>query len=147
LGAINVKGGSSGGGLYFVPQKHAEELRDLTAFVKSIDSQMHLIPLLDIVDQRDMLAEAFVADTMDELRALSAEMGNILGSESRTITEDTYDSYVSKAASLMAKADEYGKLLDRSLETANIELQVFKVKTLSLGARVRKPKSLSNGRT
>jgi hypothetical protein len=146
LGAINVKGGTSGGGLYFVPQKHASELRDLATFIKSIGSQMHLIPLLDIVDQRDMLAEAFVADTMDELRQLSAEMGKILENQSRTITEDTYDSYVAKAATLMARADEYGQLLDRSLDTANLELQIFKVKTLSLSSRVRKPKSLSTGK-
>lgn len=141
LGAINVKGNS--GGLYFVPQKHAAELRDLTSFVKSLGSQMHLIPLLDIVDQREMLAEAFVVDTMDELRALSIEMGKILEHKSRTITEDTYESYVSKAAALMTKASEYETLLDRNLDTATTELGLFRVKTLSLASRVRKPKMAS----
>ena len=144
LGAINVKG-SSGGGLYFVPQKHAEELRDLAGLIKSIGSNMHLIPLLDIVDQREMLAEAFVADTLDELRALSIEMGKILDNPTRTITEDTYDTYVSKAASLMSKAQEYETMLDQTLDSANIELQVFRVKTLSLASRVRKPKSFGSG--
>lgn len=144
LGAINVKG-SGGGGLYFVPQKHADELRDLMELIRSVGSSMHLIPLLDIVDQREMLADAFVADTLDELRALSIEMGKILDSPSRTITEDTYDSYVSKAADLMSKATEYESLLDRNLESANVELQVFKVKTLSLANRVRKPKSFGSG--
>lgn len=144
LGAINVKG-SGGGGLYFVPQKHSAELRDLADLIKSIGSHMHLIPLLDIVDQREMLAEAFVSDTLDELRALSIEMGKILDNPSRTITEDTYDAYVSKAAELMTKASEYESLLDRSLESANLELQVFKVKTLSLADRIRKPKSFGSG--
>jgi hypothetical protein len=144
LGAINVKG-SGGGGLYFVPQKHAEELRDLAGLINSIGSNMHLIPLLDIVDQRDMLAEAFVADTLDELRALSIEMGKILDNPTRTITEDTYDAYVTKAATLMTKASEYEALLDKTLDSANIELQVFRVKTLSLASRVRKPKSFGSG--
>lgn len=144
LGAINVKG-SGGGGLYFVPQKHSAELRDLAEFIKSIGSHMHLIPLLDIVDQREMLAEAFVADTLDELRALSMEIGKILDTPSRTITEDTYDAYAAKAANLMTKASEYEGLLDRSLESANLELQVFRVKTLSLADRIRKPKSFGSG--
>jgi hypothetical protein len=144
LGAINVKG-SGGGGLYFVPQKHSGELRDLAGFIKSIGSHMHLIPLLDIVDQREMLAEAFVADTLDELRALSIEMGKILDNPTRTITEDTYDSYVSKAAELMTKASDYESLLDRNLESADLELQVFRVKTLSLASRIRKPKSFGGG--
>lgn len=141
LGAINVKG-AGGGGLYFVPQKHVSELRDLADLIKSIGSQMHLIPLLDIVDQREMLADAFVQDTLDELRALSMEMDKIFDNPNRTITEDTYDAYVSKAAGLMTKATEYESLLDKNLESANIELQVFKMKTLSLSSRVRKPKSL-----
>lgn len=144
LGAINVKG-SGGGGLYFVPQKHSAELRDLAGFIKSIGSTMHLIPLLDIVDQREMLAEAFVADTLDELRTLSIEMGKILGDPNRTITEDTYDAYVTKAAELMTKASDYEGLLDRSLENANLELQMFRVKTLSLSERIRKPKSFGSG--
>lgn len=143
LDAVNIKG-SGGGGLYFVPQKHAEELRQLTALVKQFGSQMHLIPLLDIVDQREMLADAFVSDTLDELRALSVEMGKILENPTRTITEETYDAYVSKAAGLMTKASEYESLLDRTLDTANLELQIFRTKTLTLSTRVRQPKSLSS---
>lgn len=143
LGAINVKG--SGGGLYFVQQKHAEELRDLATLIKGIGSQMHLIPLLDIVDQRDMLAEAFIADTMDEVRAISAEMGKILQDQSRTITESTYDAYAGKATGLIEKAREYHQLLDRNLDTANFELDIFQKKTLKLINRIRRPKSLGSG--
>lgn len=143
LGAINMKG--NGGGLYFVQQKHAEELRDLAKLIKGIGSQMHLIPLLDIVDQRDMLAEAFIADTMDEVRAISAEMGKILQDQSRTITESTYDAYAAKAAGLIEKTREYHKLLDRNLDTANFELDIFQKKTLKLINRIRRPKSLGEG--
>lgn len=143
LGAINVKG--NGGGLYFVQQKHVEELRDLAELVKSVGSQMHLIPLLDIVDQRDMLAEAFISDTMDEVRALSAEMGKILTDQERTITEKTYDDYAGKAVQLIEKAREYQQLLDRNLDTASFELDIFQKKTLNLLTRVRQPKSLGSG--
>lgn len=142
LGAINVKG--SGGGLYFIQQKHADELRDLATLIRGIGSQMHLIPLLDIVDQRDMLAEAFIADTMDEVRQLSAEMGKILKDKNRTITEATYDTYAAKAGSLIEKAKEYHQLLDRNLDTADFEIDVFQRKTLKLVNRIRRPKSLGS---
>lgn len=144
LGAINVK--SNGGGLYFVPQRHVAELRNLSSLVKEIGSAMHLIPLLDIIEQRDMLAEAFIADTNEEIRQLSVEMGKILQDKERTILEATYDAYTAKAASLIEKAKEYQSLLDTSLDKANFEVDVFQKKTLKLAQRVRRPASLSLGR-
>jgi hypothetical protein len=148
LGAVNVKfqGGGGGGGLYFVAQQHVDELRDLAEFVRSIGSMMRLIPLLDIVDQRDMLAEAFIADTMDEIATLDVEISKILAVESRTITDATYDEFVAKAVRLMDKRDEYNKLLDRSLDTADMQLKIFKNRVLTLAARVRQPKSLGGGK-
>lgn len=143
LGGVNVKG-NGGGATYFVQQKHAEELRDLMEFVKSIGSYMHLIPLLDIVDQREMLAEAFVQDTMDEVRAMSVQVGKIL-TEGRQITEATFDDWAGKAIGLIQKADDYQKMLDRNLDTTHLELQIFKQKVLSLSTCIRRPKSLGSG--
>lgn len=145
LGAINVKIGG-GGGLYFVQQKHVDELRDLTELVIDIGSYMHTIPLLDIVSQRDMLADAFIADTLEELRQTSAEISKILVDKSRTITEATYDMYASQAAALIARAKEYENLLGRNLDTATLEVDLFRAKTLNLADRVRKPKSLGGGK-
>jgi hypothetical protein len=141
LGAVNVKGNT--GGLYFVHQKHAGEVRDLAKLVQGIGSQMHLIPLLDIVEQRDMLAEAFIADTLEEVRQLSAEMSRILDDPKRSITEKTYDDYAANAARLIEKARSYQQLLDRGLDRATIEVDVFQRKTLNLIQRIRRPRSLS----
>jgi hypothetical protein len=143
LGAINVKG--AGGGLYFIQQKHAAELRDLASLITGIGSSMHLIPLLDIVEQRDMLAEAFISDTMEEVRQVSVEMSKILKDKDRTITEATFDSYAAKAAGLIEKAREYQGLLDRNLDTASFELDIFQKQTLKLINRIRRPKSLGSG--
>lgn len=143
LGGISIKGNS--GGQYFVQQKHAEELRDLMAFVKEVGSKMHTIPLLDIVEQRDMLAEAFIDETMDEIRAEMVELNRILDNPSRTITEATYDEKVHKAVTLIAKHGEYSQLLDRNLDRADTELQFYQAQALSLFNRVKKPKSLGSG--
>lgn len=144
LGGISIKGNS--GGLYFVEQKHIAELRDLMAFVKKIGSHMHTIPLLDIVEQREMLAEAFIQETMDEIRQQMVEINKITGNPTRTITEDTYDQYTAKAVNLIAKHKEYAKLLDRNLDTADTELQIFQQQVLTLFGRVKKPKSLGSGK-
>lgn len=143
LGAISLKSGY--GGLYFVRQAHAEELRDLMQLVKDIGSEMHLIPLLDIVDQRDMLAEAFIADTMEEIRQASAAMSKILADEGRYINESTYDEFAGRAGELLQKASDYHGLLDRNLDRAVDEIKLFKRRTLKLSDRIRRPVSLSQG--
>lgn len=143
LGGISTKGNA--GGQYFVEQKHVAELRDLMEFVKSIGSRMHLIPLLDIVEQRDMLAEAFLQETMDEIRQQMVLINNIMKNQSRSITEDTYDQFADTAAKLLGKHKNYAKLLDRSLDSADTELQIFQQQVLGLFSRVKKPKSLGSG--
>lgn len=143
LGGISIKGNS--GGQYFVQQKHAAELRDLMAFVKEVGSKMHTIPLLDIVEQREMLAEAFIEETMDEIRAEMVELNKILANPTRTITEATYDEKVAKAVALIAKHGEYSTLLDQNLDRADTELQIYKTQALGLFNRVKKPKSLGSG--
>jgi len=143
LGGISIKGNA--GGLYFVEQKHVGELRDLMTFVKSIGSHMHTIPLLDIVEQRDMLADAFLQETMDEIRQQMVEINKILSNPTRTITEDTYDQYLDTAAKLLGKHKDYAKLLDRNLDTADTELNIFQQQVLGLFNRVKKPKSLGSG--
>lgn len=141
-GAVSVK---ENGGFYFVHQKHAAELRDLQDFVRSIGSQMYLIELLDIVEQRDMIAESFIEDALREVRALQVEIGKILSDPDRTITEATHDEYVGKAVALIAKADEYQQLLDRDLDKASTELLIFKTTVLGneFSNKVKKPKSMS----
>lgn len=144
LGGFSVKGNS--GGLYFVEQKHIKELRDLMEFVKSVGSHMHLIPLLDIVEQREMLAEAFFQETMDEIRQQMVEINKIMSNPTRTITDDTYDQYASRAATLMTKRKNTAQLLDRSLDNADTELKIFQTQVLKLASRIKKPKSLGSNR-
>lgn len=143
LGGISTKGNA--GGQYFVEQKHVAELRDLMKFVKAVGSRMHLIPLLDIVEQRDMLADAFLQETMDEIRQQMVLINGIMKNQSRSITEDTYDQFVGTAAKLLGKHKNYATLLDQSLDTADTELQIFQQQVLGLFSRVKKPKSLGSG--
>lgn len=140
LGGISIR---QNGGFYFVQQKHADELEKLGAWVKSIGSAFHTIPLLDIVDQREMLVEAFEAETIEQVDQMTGELAKILRDPQRTITPETYDAYATKASDLIAKCSEYSDLLDRTLETASDRLHIFKAQTLTLATRVRVPKNPS----
>lgn len=138
LGGIAIR---QNGGFYFVQQKHADELAKLGEWVRSVGSQFHVIPLLDIVEQREMLVEAFEAETIDQVDQMTAELAKILRDPKRTITPETYDAYANKASELIAKTSEYATLLDRTLDAASDRLHIFKAQTLQLTTRVKVPKS------
>jgi hypothetical protein len=127
------------GGVYFISQKHAETISKLTQWVRSIGSDLHSLPLLDLVDQREMLLRAFEEETMSEVDRLSGEMSKILGSD-KSITQATFDSYIAQAVNLMAKSDEYAGMLNARLDDTNIRLEMFKRQTLTLSGRVKQPK-------
>jgi hypothetical protein len=139
LGGIQAK---ANGGVYFVPQRHVDELRRLATLIGEIGSDMHLVPLLDIVDQRQMLARAFEQETMTEVDSLMVELAKILHHPSRTITPATYDDYVQTAAELLAKADDYTALLGDNLDTARLRIDTFKTQVLTLAARIKVPKKM-----
>lgn len=128
------------GSVYFVRQSHADTIRALAQWVKSIGSDFHHLPLIDLVDQREMIVEAFEQETLKETQRLSAELSKILSNPTRTITEDTFNAYSTKAAELIAKTTEYEDMLGSKLDSTRIELDVFKKQTLQLISRIKKPK-------
>lgn len=129
------------GGVYFVRQSHAATIGSLAQWVKSIGSDLHALPLLDLVDQRQMLLKAFEEETIAEVERLSAELSKILSNPDRSITEDTFAQYRDKASELIAKADEYSSMLGMKLKRSGTELEMFKMQTLQLASRVKVPKS------
>lgn len=128
------------GSVYFVRQAHAETIRALSAWVKSIGSDFHFMPLVDLVEQREMILDAFEQETIKEAKRLSAELSKILSDPNRTVTEETFNAYSIKAAELVAKAQEYSDMLGMKLGNTETELKLFKVQTLQLVGRIKKPK-------
>lgn len=138
---ISVK--ENGGGIYFVQEKHAGELEKLVEFVARMGSHMHTIPLINIMDQRNMLVDAYNADLADRVFSLNNFIKNIASDGNRKISQKTYDDIQAHVAELMAQAQDYSQLLGDELVTANMSLQACQSAALALLTRVRVTKKMT----
>lgn len=138
LSGICVKGS---GGLYFVGQQHAAELNKLGTWVKSIGSEFHALPLLNLVEQREMILEAFEEETIEEVERLMGEVAKILSDPSRQIEEKTFDSYALRAAEMAQKINEYNGMLGARAERAATEVSLYSQQVMTLVSRIRESKT------
>lgn len=139
LGGVLVK---ESGGLYFVAQEHADEVRALMTWVKSIGSEFHSVDLLNLSEQRDMIMEAFEQDTVKEVERLMGEVGKILSDPDRQVEEKTWDAYAEKAAELRDKITEYNAILGGKAEDAATHVNLFGDQLISLSTRIRESKTM-----
>lgn len=130
------------GGLYFIKQDHHSEVEKLTEWVKSIGSEFHALPLLNLVEQKEMILEAFEDETIQEVERLMTEIARILSDPDRKIEEKTFDAYADKASNLAAKIDEYNSMLGTKAERAAYEVSIFGQQVLSLATRIKEPKTI-----
>jgi hypothetical protein len=138
LSGICVKGS---GGLYFVAQQHVDELNKLGEWVRAVGSEFHSLPLLNLVEQRDMIMEAFEDETVEEVERLMGEVEKILSDPGRQIEEKTFDAYALRAAELAAKVNDYDQMLGAKAERARTEIGIYTQQILSLTPRIRETKS------
>lgn len=129
----------SNGGVYFVQQKHTDTVAALSDWVRSIGSEFHMMPLVDLGDQRQMVRDAYEDEVIGEVERLSSEIAKVLNKGS-TITEGTFDAYNDRVAELMGKHREYSEMLDDKLQMAQERIDIFKRQTLTLVDRIKTPK-------
>ena len=139
LSGICVK---ESGGLYFVKQEHAEEIAKLGQWVRSIGSEFHALPLLNLEDQRDMIMQAFEEEVSREVDSLMAEISKILQDSTRKIEEKTFDAYGLRAAELTQKMREYTMMLDGRAEHAAEKVSIYRQQILQLAGRIKSNQSL-----
>jgi hypothetical protein len=125
------------GGLYFVGQTRADEIRKLGEWVRGVGSEFHDLPLLNLVEQRQMIMEAFEDETIKEVERLMGEVAKILEDPKRTIEEKTFDTYGLRAAELKKKVDEYHQMLGERADRAEIEIQTYAAQVMTLATRIR----------
>lgn len=125
------------GGLYFVSQDHVEELGRLGTWVRSINSQWHGLPLLNLADQRQMILDAFEDETIKEVARLMGEVGKILADPERSIEEKTFDTYGMRAAELSQKVNEYNGMLGARADRASIEISMYANQVMELAGRIK----------
>lgn len=125
------------GGLYFVRQADTDEIERLATWVRSIGSEFHTLPLLNLADQRDMILEALEEETIHEVEVLMGKVQDILADPNKKIAEKTFDFYADRASELSAKIDEYGKMLGARADRAAYEIGIFGKQVLSLAGHIR----------
>lgn len=130
------------GGLYFIKQDHADTVGKLQSWVKSIGSEFHALPLLNLSEQREMILEAFEEETVKEVERLTTEVAKILKEADRQIEEKTFDAYALRAAELSSKVQEYNNMLGARADRAQIEIQGFTQQCMALASRIRQPKTM-----
>lgn len=133
LGAVAVR---ESGGVYFVRQSRSKEMGELGEWIREIGSSFHETPLLDLVNQREMLARAFEEEAIKEVEVLSKQIDEILADAGRKVRETTFDDFALRAAELTAKAKEYADMLDIKSEIAHKRIENFKHKTMDLVDRI-----------
>lgn len=138
LGGTCVK---ESGGLYFVAQEHVETIHKLAAWVESVGSEFHTLPLLNLADQREMILNAFEDETVAEIDRLMGEVQKILSDPDRKIEEKTFDAYANQAAALMGKVKEYNGMLDTRATRAETSVKMFTQQCSTLVGRIRESRS------
>lgn len=128
LGAVSVR---ESGGVYFISQDHNDEMVKLGDWIEGIGSSFHGTPLLDLMNQREMLARSFEEEAIKEVQILNKEIEEILARGGK-VREKTFDDYALRVAELTAKANDYADMLDIRSEIAHKHIEQFKRKTMEL---------------
>lgn len=129
------------GGLYFIKQDKVSDINKLADWVRSVGSEFHTLPLLNLTEQKQMILEAFEEETVQEVERLMAEVAKILQDPDRKIEEKTFDAYANRAADLAAKVDEYNTMLGARAERAVAEIGVYGQQVISLSTRIRESRT------
>lgn len=129
------------GGLYFISQGHIDEVQRLAAWVRSVGSEFHSLPLLNLVEQREMILEAFEEETIKEVERLMSTVADILKDPNRQIEEKTFDSFALQGVELGKKVNEYSQMLGSKAERAATEIQMYSAQVMNLAGRIREHKT------
>ncbi|RJX17700.1 MAG: hypothetical protein C4570_07805 [Ammonifex sp.] len=122
------------GGVYFVPQKHAETVDGLQRMVKELSgysatswkSSMHSMPVVDTEEQRAMVHESLEDQVKAASKALIDEMAGLIhqAEQGKKVTGTTIDNYLGRVQELKAMIAEYQEMLEVEVigAAANLEL-------------------------
>lgn len=104
-------------GIYFVHITRKEELDRLSEVVSRLGNgcRMDTIPLVNLEDQKDMVVEAFQAESEKALAEVVKEIAHVRGTR-KTVTPEAYAKIKNKYDTVMLRATEYTRTLDVSQE-------------------------------
>jgi len=103
--------------VHFVPVAHAATLRRFTEAIATLEGcRIDLVPLVDLVDQREHVLEALQQDNEAQLADLLADLRK---AQSSNTTPKTYAALRKRYDAIMSRSNHYADLLDTSIERTN----------------------------
>jgi hypothetical protein len=110
LNAIEIQGGT-----YFVHSSRDDELQALKRVVASMGGgcRMHLIPLINLESEREMIIDAFQRDASAALMDIVVEIGRVKATRA-TFTPAMYAKIRAKYDTVMKQAQEHLRTLGAS---------------------------------
>lgn len=140
-GMVNATGATSirsGGGVYFVTQSKGERIHRIESFVATLPSnfaEFHTLPLIDDEKQRGMVKQAFESETTGAVEELIFKIKE-LRKAGKPIRQVTFDNLAVQYGELVAKAEEYGEMLEEKLNGTHSRLDLLKAGITRLGGNV-----------
>lgn len=108
---------------YFVSSNYAEYVAGLQFVGDSIPGvEVAAIPLVDTQQQREMIRQAYISETLDEIDRTLVELDKFKGQD---ISSDQYASILVAKDELKSRTREYQDLLGVALDEADIRIKVY----------------------
>lgn len=112
------------GGIYFLLGHRLDQLRALERVFTGIEGVfVHGVPLIDEQDQREMLRQAFIDETVGEMAKLTEEMNELTAAGK--VTSKRFAALNTRIEAIKAKTAEYSNILEVSSETTNLRMQAL----------------------
>lgn len=118
LSGENLRG--KAGGIYFVPAKHAEQVKALSEFLHELykgKGYLHAVPLADGASERDLVRRHHVANTRAEmLEAITEVKGLLAADRERAPRSDVVANQWARFKTLQRRSAEYKRILEDESE-------------------------------
>lgn len=122
------------GGVYFVPEKHAdliEKLATLTRYLgeeygqSSYRTELIQLEVISKPDKKEMIARKIKQDTVGKANDVMQNFKQIIN-EDRDIYPSEFEDYNDQIKELMERKEEYEEMLGRQLGTCEEQIEIMK---------------------
>lgn len=143
LGATQVR---SGGGVYFLQTQHNPTIVALEVFATAMQAHgygtltFHSLPLVDDRKQREMVRQAYEAETIGAVNKSIGEIAALLDNARTTgtkITADRFGAFMTAYHEVGGKTREYGEVLQDELSTTSASLEILQKQLWELAKHVK----------
>lgn len=134
---LNLRGQS--GGLYFVPEPHAERLAPFEQLADTLGGEcvFGVHPCFDVSKYREIVRRAYEEETMQEIESLLGEISKVV-KEDKGVSKDTYaDYFLRRLHEIGRRTQDYSTMLEETLGNAGSHLHLLQQAVMNLSGLIR----------